>query len=189
MSVVCSVAHPAMVLGLALGRRARYWSLAAGAITARLLEVIVTARAAGWRPTFRWPGKEGSELLRFGMHASFASLLWFVYSNSDFAIVGKLAGAVELGVLRAGISAHFTTRAEDYGQRHSVAYPFFVACATIRRLRDWYLQLTVLLGFLSMPTRSGNIALVAGDAFAVILGPQHSYRRSCPFSCSVSSES
>ncbi len=95
-SVVSSVVQSGLVLGLALAG-ARYWALAAGAIAAHLLEVAILTYVAGWRPRLSRPGKESWELLRFGMHLSFSSLLWFIYSNSDFAIVGKLAGGTALG--------------------------------------------------------------------------------------------
>jgi O-antigen/teichoic acid export membrane protein len=169
--VICSVVQSGMVLGLALAG-AGYWALAAGAMTARVLEVAVLSYAARWRPSVVHPGPESWELLRFGMHASFASLLWFFYSNSDFAIVGKLAGATALGYYALAFQLISLPVQKLTANANQVAYPVFCRLRDDPvRLRDWYLRLTVLLGFVGMPVLAG-MALVADDAFALVLGPR-----------------
>ncbi len=169
--VLCSVVQASLVLGLALAG-AGYWALAAGAMTARVLEVVVLSYAAGWRPRLTWPAAGSGELLKFGIHASLASLLWFVYSNSDFAIVGKLAGATALGYYALAFQLISLPVQKLTANTNQIVYPVF---CRLRHdpalLRDWYLRLTVLLGFLGMPAMAG-MALVAEDGFALVLGPR-----------------
>jgi teichuronic acid exporter len=169
--VLCSVVQASLVLGLALAG-AGYWALAAGAMTARVLEVVVLSYAAGWRPKLAWPAAGSGELLKFGIHASLASLLWFIYSNSDFAIVGKLAGATALGYYALAFQLISLPVQKLTANTNQIVYPVF---CRLRHdpalLRDWYLRLTVLLGFLGMPAMAG-MALVADDGFAVVLGPR-----------------
>jgi PST family polysaccharide transporter len=169
--VICSVVQSCLVLGLALAG-AGYWALAAGAMTARVLEVVVLSYAAHWWPRLDLPSEGSWGLLKFGLHASVASLLWFVYSNSDFTIIGKLIGATALGYYALAFQLISLPVQKLTANTNQIVYPVFCRLRSDPALlRDWYLRLTVLLGFLGMPALAG-MALVAEDAFAVILGPK-----------------
>src|SRR5262249_38681599 len=103
-------------------------------------------------------------------HVSLGSLLWFVYSSSDAAIVGKLAGPIALGYYSLAFQLISLPVQKLTGNVNQVVYPVFCRLQNDpARVRDWYLRLTVLLMFFSMPTLIG-MALVAPDAFAVVLG-------------------
>jgi O-antigen/teichoic acid export membrane protein len=99
-------------------------------------------------------------------------LLWFFYSNSDFAIVGKLAGATALGYYALAFQLISLPVQKLTANTNQIVYPVF---CRLRHdpvlLRDGYLRLTVMLGFLGMPALAG-MALVAEDGFAVVLGPR-----------------
>jgi O-antigen/teichoic acid export membrane protein len=169
---LCSLTQAGLVLGLALAG-VGYWALASGAMVARLLEVLALLRASGWRPRLRAPWKDAARtraLLVFGLHVSVTNLLWFLYSNSDFAILGKLAGPVVLGYYALAFQLITLPVQKLTAHANRVAYPVFCRLQNDRaRLRDWYLRLTVLLGFVGMPALAG-MALVAEDAFALFLG-------------------
>jgi O-antigen/teichoic acid export membrane protein len=106
------------------------------------------------------------------MHVSFASLLWYIYSNCDFAIVGKLFGEKSLGYYALAFQLISLPVQKLTANANQVVYPVFCRLRhDPERLRDWYLRLTVLLGFLGMPALAG-MALVANDAFALVLGPK-----------------
>jgi O-antigen/teichoic acid export membrane protein len=167
--VVCAVVQAGVVLGLALAGFG-YWALAAGAMVARLLKAAALAGAAGWKPRLLWPGPESRPLLAFGMHASLGTLLWFLSSNADFAILGRLSGATALGFYSLAFQLISLPVQKLTANANQAAYPVFCRLQNdLPRLRDWYLRLTVLLGFLGMPALAG-MALVAEDAFAVLLG-------------------
>ena len=109
-------------------------------------------------------------LLQFGFHVSVASLLWFVYSNSDFAIVGKMLGPVELGLYALAFQLISLPVQKLTANINQVAYPVYCRLqGDPARLRDWFLRLTVMYGFLGIPALVG-LALVAPDAFRLILG-------------------
>jgi O-antigen/teichoic acid export membrane protein len=167
--VLAAVVQSGMVLGLALAGLG-YWALAVGALASRLIEVAALTRLAHWQPRLRLPGARARGLLAFGIHVSLGSLLWFVYSNSDYAIVGRLAGAEALGYYALAFQLISLPVQKLTANVNQVAYPVFCRLQHDRpRLRDWYLRLTVLLGFFGMPALAGMI-LVAEDAFAVVLG-------------------
>jgi O-antigen/teichoic acid export membrane protein len=167
--VLVAVVQSGLVLSLALAGLG-YWALAAGALAARVIEVVALAVLARWRPRLRLPGARARGLLTFGIHVSLGSLLWFVYSNSDYAIVGRLAGAEALGYYALAFQLISLPVQKLTANVNQVAYPVFCRLQHDRpRLRDWYLRLTVLLGFFGTPALAGMI-LVAEDAFAVLLG-------------------
>jgi O-antigen/teichoic acid export membrane protein len=158
-----------IVLGLALAGFG-YWALATGALAAGLIETAAVIYASGWRPRLTRPGLRARGLLAFGIHISLASLLWFVYSHADQAIIGKLAGPVALGYYALAFQLISLPVQKLTAHANQVAYPVFCRLQhDRRRLRDWYLRLAALLACLGMPALAG-MALVAEDAFAVIFG-------------------
>jgi teichuronic acid exporter len=173
-----SAVHVASVVfqaGLVLGLAAAgcgFWALAAGVLSARVLETLALSYYAAWRPRLRRPGARARGLLGFGVYVTLGTLLWFVYSNSDFAVVGKLAGPVALGFYALAFQLISMPVQKLTANVNQIAYPVFCRLQNDRaRVRAWYLRLTVLLGFLGTPAMAG-MALVAHDGFAVVLGPK-----------------
>ena len=181
LHVFSSVAQGSVVLGLA-SAGAGYWSLAAGVITARMLEVLTLLYVTRWRPRFLWPGPGGWALLAFGAHVSLGSMLWYTSSNCDFIIVGKLLGTTALGWYALAFQLISMPVQKLTANTNQIVYPVFCRLRhDPARLRDWYLRLTVLLGFLGMPALAG-MALTADDAFALVLGERWArpcFRSSC----------
>jgi O-antigen/teichoic acid export membrane protein len=169
--VLSSLLQSGTVLALALAGWG-YWSLAVGTVVGRLLEVAALMRATGWAPGLLLPGAGQLGLVRFGAHVMLGNLLWFLYSNSDFAVVGKFAGVVELGYYSLAYQLMSLPVLKLTSSINQIVYPVFCRLQDDReRLRDWYVRLTVLLSFLGAPTLAG-MALVAPDAFSVLLGPK-----------------
>jgi O-antigen/teichoic acid export membrane protein len=167
--VIVSVVQSGLVLTLAAAGYG-YWALAAGTLVSRALEAAAVIYCAGWRPRLVRPGAGARGLLSFGVHISLGSLLWFVYSNSDFAIVGRLAGPEALGLYAFAFQLISLPVQKLTVNVNQVVYPVFCRLQNDRgRMRAWYVRLTVLLGFFGMPVMVG-MALVAEDGFALVLG-------------------
>lgn len=164
-----AVCQGALVLGLA-GAGFGYWALLTGALAARALETAGLLLLTGWRPRWRWPGPRARSLLGFGMHLSLGSLLWFAYSNADYAIVGKTVGTVALGFYTLAFQLMSLPVQKLTANINQVAYPVFCRLQHDPvRMRAWYLRLTGLIGLFGLPALTGLI-LVAPDAFPVIFG-------------------
>jgi O-antigen/teichoic acid export membrane protein len=167
--VLSMVFQSATVLALALWGMG-YWALAVGAFVSRILEAVLLGWAARWRPGLGWPRGEQLELVYFGMHVSLGTLLWALYSKADYAIVSKLVGATPLGWYALAFQLISIPVEKLTVNTNQVAYPVFCRLQDDRkRLHNWYLRLTVLLGFFGMPVLVG-MALVAPDAFSLVLG-------------------
>lgn len=147
-----------------------YWALVAGALAARIAEAAALLTCAAWRPRWRLPSRRAHGLLAYGVHASLASLLWFVYSSSDYAIIGKLAGPIVLGYYALAFQLISLPVQKLTVNVNQIAFPVFCRLQHDPvRVRDWYLRLTALVGFLGTPTLAG-MALVAEDGLTVVLG-------------------
>ncbi len=166
-----ALAQAALVYSLALAGLG-YWALAAGALASRALEAGCILYAAGWWPELAWPGRQAWGVLRYGLHVSGASLLWFAYDNSDFAALDTNCGAIVLGYY--AIAFQLMKLPVQKLQSHVNQIMFTVFCKLQEdraRIRDWFLRLTVLLTFAIAPALVG-LALVAGDGIPLLLGPQ-----------------
>jgi teichuronic acid exporter len=132
--------------------------------------VVVLLYFSSWRPRLKRPGREMRGLMRFGLHVTGAGFLWFLYSNADFAVVGKVLGTVALGYYALAFQLMSLPVQKLTATVNQIAYPVFCRLQDDRpRLGDWYLRLTVMLSFLGTPILAG-LALVAEDAFLVVLG-------------------
>lgn len=159
----------AVVLGLAAGG-AGYWSLVGGAFAGRVLETGMLMGLARWRPRLRWPGPGGRGMIRFGVHITGAGLVWHVYSNLDYAILGRLAGPVALGYYALAFNLVTLPVNRLTGNAAQVAYPIFCRLQhDRRRMWDWYLRFLVVVSLAGLPAMVG-LALVADDAIPLVLG-------------------
>lgn len=164
-----SLVQAAVVLGLAWAGFG-YWALASGVVVGRFLEAIALCWASGWRPRLAIPGAGARSILVFGLHVSLSGFLWFAYSNSDFAVVGKFIGQEALGLYALAFQLMSLPVQKLTANVNQVVYAAFCRLQDERpRLRDWYLRLNGLLGFVGIPMLAG-MALVAADGIPLILG-------------------
>jgi O-antigen/teichoic acid export membrane protein len=169
INAVSAFVQAAAVLGLAIAGMG-YWSLVVGVLSARASEAILFAWFAGWRPRLCIPGSGARPLVGFCFHMTLSSLLWYVYSNADFAVAGKLLGQTALGFYALAFQLMSLPVQKLTDNVNHVIYPVYCRLQNDRPLlRDMYLRLTVLLSVLGTPILTG-MALVASDAFVLLLG-------------------
>ncbi len=147
-----------------------YWSLVAGTLARRLLEVIAYLAVSGWRPRLAPLSFRAKGLVRFGIHISLATFLWYLYSNADYAFVGRFSGQEILGFYTLAFQMISLPAEKITANINKIAFPTFSRLQNDRsRLRDWFVRLQVLIGFIGMPVMAG-MALVAEDGLVVMLG-------------------
>ena len=168
IQVAGSLLQAFLVLGLAIVGFG-FWALLAGMMAARLLEAILVARQVDWSPRLRRP-HSSSGLLKYGIHVSGGTFFWYLYSNSDFAVLGRLFGPVELGYYAFAFGMISLPVQKITSSFNQVAFPFFCRLQHEPvRLKGWYLRMTALLGLIGLPTMVG-MALVGRDAIPLLLG-------------------
>jgi O-antigen/teichoic acid export membrane protein len=163
-----AVVQAGLVLTLALAGMG-YWALAAGTLAGRLIEAGCVWWASGWRPEVALPGRQAWGLLQYGLHVSGATLLWFVYNNSDFAAVNTFCGIEALGYYAVAFQLMTLPMQKVSAHVNHVMFAVFCKLQDDRaRVRNWFLRLTVLLTFVIMPVLIG-LALVAADGISLAL--------------------
>jgi teichuronic acid exporter len=169
VSLACSFAQGCVVLGLAVAGFG-YWALIAGSMVANFLAVPVLAWQASWLPRLRWPGGWSNPLVSYGVHFTGGALCWYAYRNVDYAIVGRVLGPVALGYYSLAFTLISMPVDKIVATCNRVSFPVFCRLRHDReRVRDWYLRLAVLFGFVATPVLVG-LAVVAQDAVLLVLG-------------------
>jgi PST family polysaccharide transporter len=158
-----------MVLSLAMMGWG-FWALAAGSIVARLLDAFLMSWRASWIPRLRQPRRSTATLIRFSLNVTGTAFLWYFYSNSDFAVVGHLTGPAALGYYALAYQLVSLPVQKLVANCNQISYPILCRLQDDpERLRRWFLRLTVMVGFISLPALVG-MSLVADDAIPMILG-------------------
>ncbi len=147
-----------------------YWSL----VLPNLLSVFLGTGLVVWaRPRgFAIPSDDCRKAVKLGNHILFASLAWYVVSNADFLVAGKLLGQAATGayVLAWYIASAPVDKITAMVSR--VGPAFFSAVQGERDvLRRYLFGLSNALAFITFPASLG-LALIADDLVHVAFGPK-----------------
>lgn len=148
-----------------------YWSLVVG----ELAGIGVGAGLAFARRPLGFAVPRFSELrhvLRFAWHLLAGRVLWYVYSNADFAVVGRVLGQQALGVYRMAWDFSNIPLRKITELIGRVLPPVFSAVQDKpAELRRYLLHITNGMSMLTFPACVG-LTLVADDFVKVALGSQ-----------------
>jgi len=148
-----------------------YWSLVIG----ELLGLAVAAGLAfAWRPlAFAVPRfSKLKRVTRFTLHLLGGRILWYVYSNADFAVVGRVIGKEALGIYQIAWNFSNMPLRKITELITRVTPSAFAAVQQDRvLLRRYFLNITEGLSLVTFPLCVG-ITLVADDFVKLALGPQ-----------------
>jgi PST family polysaccharide transporter len=163
-TVVLSIA---MVVFAALGFR--YWTLVIGGVMAGLISTGLAYYHRPQRPA--WPRlSEIREPVRLGAHVVGSRVGWYIYQNADFLIAGKVLGAAALGTYSIGWTIASIPVEKVSAMVGRVTPGFFSAVQDdLPTLRRYFLQLTAMLGLVTIPAAVG-MALVAPEFVLLFLG-------------------
>lgn len=146
------------------------WALVIGTVAAG---GVVAALALHWRPhriAVPWPFDQIAGAAMFGWHLVLAQIAWYVYSNADFAVVGRELGRSALGAYAFAWTIASIPVERVSGLVGRVTPAFFAAMQHDRaELRRYLQRLTEGLAVLTLPVCLG-LALVADDFVLVVLG-------------------
>lgn len=76
------------------------WSLVLGNVARGLVLLVAVLAFSGFRPRLHCSGQEARRFLGFGMKVAGSSVLFQIYKNSDYFLVGKLLGFEALGLYK-----------------------------------------------------------------------------------------
>ncbi|MDB4913237.1 MAG: putative polysaccharide biosynthesis protein [Gemmatimonadetes bacterium] len=146
-----------------------FWSLVAGQIAGSLALSIILVLSSPTR--FAVPRKADlQQAITFSSHMIVARLAWYVFSNADFAVVGRVAGKAALGAYTFG----WTLANVPIEKVTSMVIRVTPSVLSAVRddppaLRRYLLRITEAIAVITFPATMG-LALVAGPLVIVALG-------------------
>ncbi len=147
----------------------RYWSLAIGLIVGHFVAAAWTRRYVRIRP-LRPDLAAIGPTLDYASHLVVSSLAWYLYSNADFAVVGRVAGLSALGYYQFAWNVAQLPGEKLANVLQAVVLPFFGSIGDDRAaLKHYFLILSELLVSVMLPVLFG-FALVSPIAVPLIFG-------------------
>ena len=168
INAVAAVATAVSTLTMALAGLG-YWALVLGNVVTAL---VTTALIVASRPTrFAWPRLATiTEATSISVHVTLGRISWFIWSNADYVIAGKLLGKTALGFYSFAFMLASVPVDKISAVVTKVTTAFMSAVQDDHpALRRYLLGLTEGLAFVAFPLTWG-LALVAGDFVPLVLG-------------------
>ena len=161
--------YACVTIGLALHGYG-VWSLVYGQIVSAVLMAVMIWVASDWRPTFRFDREVARELFGYGKHILGASVVIFLITNIDDAIVGRMLGMEALGFYTI---AYTISNLPATQITHLVSRVMFPTYSKLQddqdALRRAYLKTLKYVSMLSIPAAFGTF-VIAPDFVSVVLG-------------------
>ena len=146
------------------------WSLIYGQIASSILTAGLIWMVSDWRPTFKFDRKIARELFGYGKHIMGASIVIFLITNIDNAIVGKVLGIEALGFYAFAYTISNLPATQITGLVGRVMFPVYSKLQDDRNaLKNAYLKTLKYVSMLSIPAAFG-IFMIAPDFVSVVLG-------------------
>ncbi len=150
----------------------RYWSLVAGSVTGMLLLTGMTMWARPHRVAWPRSPRRLMSALTLGWQVTVSRVMWYVYSNADFGVVGRILGPGPLGAYSLGWQVASVPVEKITAVVARVTQPVMSAVQKdAAALRRYVCGLTEGLALLAFPASAG-MALVARNFVLVALGPK-----------------
>jgi teichuronic acid exporter len=158
-----------VTLGMAVAQWG-VWALVAGSLASCVWKAIAVNWVSpfGQRPIFSWTGMKG--LLSFGGNITASRVLWFLYTQADTIIVGRVLGKEILGLYSVAMHLASLPVQRVSGILNQVAFPTFSRFQDDHvTLRRQLLKALALLSFFAFPVMWG-ISSNANEIVLVFLG-------------------
>ena len=167
-----SIVGATLTVALALGG-AGYWSLILGNLASSIVVTLVVVTIA-WNPFLPPNIRSLANVLRFSWHVFTTRVSWYIASNSDVFVAGRVLGQAGLGVYTFSATLANVPLEKITGMVNRVAPAFYSAAqADHEVLRRYLLNLTEGLALITIPAAWG-LMLVADDFVQFVLGEKWS---------------
>jgi len=146
-----------------------YWALVLGNLTG--ISVLITLLLTKHSQHFAWPRtQEIKECLTISSHIWVSRLAWYLQSNADFLIAGRMLGQWALGIYTIGWDLASAPVDKVSALTARVTPALFTAVSSdSAALRRYLLMLTEGLALITVPM-SWGLAIVADEFVLLVLG-------------------
>lgn len=146
------------------------WSLVYGQIASAALTAGLIWLISDWRPTFKFDRKIAKVLFDYGKHIMGASIIIFLVTNIDDAIVGRVLGMEALGFYTLAYTISNLPATQITNLVGRVMFPLYAKLQGDQNaLRSAYLKTLQYVSMLSIPAAFG-IFVIAPNFVSVVIG-------------------
>jgi lipopolysaccharide exporter len=146
------------------------WALAIGLLAGNLMRMVVSYFIHPYRPRLGFDQQQFRELSGFGKWILGSSILIFLLTQGDSALVGKVLGVSALGFYQLAYRLSNMPATEITQVISQVTFPAYSKLQDdLPRLRQAYLKVLQITAFLSFPI-AGLIFVLAKDFTEIFLG-------------------
>ena len=148
------------------------WALVAGLVASEFVKTVFSYAGHGYRPWLSLDRERAGELINYGKWITGNSILYFLNSEGDDAIVGWLLSATALGFYQTAFRLSNAPATEVTQVISNVMFPAFSTLQDdLWALRDAYYRMLQVTMFVSFPMAFG-IAAVADVFVLTFLGQE-----------------
>ena len=148
------------------------WALVAGLVASEFVKTVFSYAGHGYRPWLSLDRERAGELINYGKWITGNSILYFLNSEGDDAIVGWLLSATALGFYQMAFRLSNAPATEVTQVISNVMFPAFSTLQDdLWALRDAYYRMLQVTVFVSFPMAFG-IAAVADVFVLTFLGQE-----------------
>lgn len=149
-----------------------FWAIVAGSIVAATVSTVLNLAARPHRLSWPRDYRPLIEPLRMGWQVTVSRVTWYLYSNADFAVVGRVLGKIANGAYTMSWQIANIPVDKTSGILSRVTLPVFSQVQNDPKALSRYVRgLSEFLALLTFPLTIG-LALVVRDFVPVVLGPE-----------------
>ncbi|HWQ92134.1 MAG TPA: lipopolysaccharide biosynthesis protein [Clostridia bacterium] len=150
----------------------RYWSLVWGQIAGAITTTSLLILLSPFRPGPLHHGEGLKEILRFGANVTAFDLVNYFHRNLDNLLIGRFWGSDALGFYSRAYTLLMFPISSFRGPINAVAFPAMSKLqGEPQEFRSYYLQVTSLIAFLSMPC-TAFLFVASSPVIELTLGKQ-----------------
>ncbi len=148
------------------------WALVGGSLCKALVEAVILNSISPFLELPAFAFSTVRHLIGYGLKVALTRLMWFVYSQADTFIIGKVLGQSPLGLYSVGMHLASLPAQRVSQVVNQMAFPAFSQARRERGdIRDHLLLAVRTLSFFAFPVFWG-IGSIAGEIVDVFLGPK-----------------
>ena len=169
LDITADVAGAVTAISLAFWLK-NVWALVAGMIVWGIVKCVVSYLLHSYKPKFRWDWLVAKNLLNFGKHIFWISLMTFIVTSGDDALVGKLLGLTMLGFYTMAYNIANVPVSSLTGMIGRISFPAYsLLKKEPERLKEAFKKIFESVLIVLLPS-TASIILLARDFTTIFLG-------------------
>jgi O-antigen/teichoic acid export membrane protein len=150
------------------------WSLVWGFVVSSAVQSFGAFWLSPWRPGGQYGIREAAGLVMYGLKVTSSRVFWYLYTNADKVIIGKVLGERALGIYDMAFSLATLPSSQITTLATNVASPLFSKLQNdLPKLNSFILHFTRGIAYVTYPALIGML-VCSPELVAVMLGDKWS---------------